>query len=214
MDDGYYKKRTRDSGTNEAGRKRECRETETLQAATKRENREVAPKLDAEEKDCKELEGLLVELTEVHDTEMKNILQCHQEELREMKERCCREKEALCSELSEAYERDIAQREDMHSTEMEALTKICTKMVEDLQNDINTLRRDTGEFSMTIGNVINEVNVTSMELVKKLGRYEEQLLLNGVKSGNRTALPPSNETTTTHVSLWIILLYIYVVDIG
>ncbi len=202
MDDGYYKKRARDNGTNEAGRKREYRETETLQAATKRRNREVAPKLDAEEKDCKELEGLLVELTEAHDTEMKSILQCHQEEFREMKERCCREKEALCSELSEAYERDIAQREDMHSTEMEALTKISTKVVEGLQNDINTLRRDTGKLSMTIRNLINEVNITSMELMKKLGRCEEQLLLNGVKSGNRPTLPPSNETTTTiHVSL-------------
>ncbi len=200
MDEGYSRKRTRDSRTNDDVRKRECRKTETHQAgATKRENREVAGKVNVEERDFNEIEGFLVELTEAHDAEMKSMLQCHQEELREMKEMCCREKEALCSELTEAYERDIAQREDMHSTEMEALSKMRCKVTEGLQKDMNTLRRDTVGLSSIIRNVINDVNIVSMELMQKLGSCNQ--LLNGVKSGNRTTFPSSNETATTHVSL-------------
>ncbi len=195
MDDWSDKKRTRDIRTNEDGRKRE-RSGETETHPTKRENRVITRNLNAEEKDCKELEGLIVELTATHDAEIKSILQCHQEELRGMKERCCREKEALCRELSKAYDRDIAQMEDVHNAEMEALTKISSNVVEGLKNDINTLRWDTGELSMTIRNVINEVNVTSTKLMKKLGRYEEQLLHNR-DSRNGTALSPLNETTRT-----------------
>ncbi len=87
MDDWSDKKRTRDIRTNEDGRKRE-RSGETETHPTKRENRVITRNLNAEEKDCKELEGLIVELTATHDAETKSILQCHQEELRGMKERC------------------------------------------------------------------------------------------------------------------------------
>ncbi len=199
MDEGYSRKRARDSRTNDDVRKKEYRETETHPAGAKRENKEVAAKVNVEERDFKDIEGFLAELTEAHDAEMKGMLQCHQEELKEMKEMCCREKEALCSELTVAYERDIAQREDIHSTEMEALSKMRSKVMEGLHNDMDTLRRDTAELSKIIRNVINDVSIVSLELMQKLGSCNQ--LLNGVKSGNTTTFSSPHITATTHVSL-------------
>ncbi len=190
MDEGYCMKRARDSGVNDDSRKRECKRAETLQAATKRIRKIAAEFVD--EKGCKEIEGILVELTKTHDTEIQSVLQCHQEALREMKEKCCREKETLCSELTEAYERNIAEREDMHSTEIEALSKMRCNVIEGLQNDVDILSR-------TIRNVINEVNIGSMKFMQMVSSCEQ--LFNCVVSGSGTTLPPTNEATATHVSL-------------